>query len=249
MGGRARRVIIGKDMTKTSPASRIFVSIDTPEVASARGLAERLSDRVGGIKLGLEFFVGQGPAGIRTVVSGIGLPLFIDLKLHDIPNTVAAAVRAMLPLQPTFLTIHTSGGPAMMRAAAEAASMTDLQRPRLLGVTVLTSLDDDDLVSVGQSVPVLDQARRLAALAQSSGLDGIICSPAEVAALRADCGPDFVLMVPGIRPAGAAVGDQKRVMTPRDAVEQGADYLVIGRPITQASDPASAARSIVEELA
>jgi orotidine-5'-phosphate decarboxylase len=248
MGGRARRVIIGKDMTQLSPASRIFVSIDTPETAFARGLAESLADTVGGIKLGLEFFVGQGPAGIRSVVSGIGLPLFIDLKLHDIPNTVAAAVRAMLPLQPTFLTIHTSGGPAMMRAAAEAALMTDLQRPRLLGVTVLTSLDDDDLVSVGQSVPVLDQARRLAALAQSSGLDGIICSPAEVAALRADCGPDFVLMVPGIRPAGSAVGDQKRVMTPRDAVEQGADYLVIGRPITQASDPASAARSIVEEL-
>jgi orotidine-5'-phosphate decarboxylase len=236
-------------MTNLTPASRIFVSIDTPETASARGLAESLADTVGGIKLGLEFFVGQGPAGIRSVVSGIGLPLFIDLKLHDIPNTVAAAVRAMLPLQPTFLTIHTSGGPAMMRAAAEAASMTDLQRPRLLGVTVLTSLDDDDLVSVGQSVPVLDQARRLAALAQSSGLDGIICSPAEVAALRADCGPDFVLMVPGIRPAGSAVGDQKRVMTPRDAVEQGADYLVIGRPITQASDPAAAARSIVEELA
>jgi orotidine-5'-phosphate decarboxylase len=236
-------------MTNLTPASRIFVSIDTPETASARSLAESLADTVGGIKLGLEFFVGQGPAGIRSVVSGIGLPLFIDLKLHDIPNTVAAAVRAMLPLQPTFLTIHTSGGPAMMRAAAEAASMTDLQRPKLLGVTVLTSLDDDDLVSVGQSVPVLDQARRLAALAQSSGLDGIICSPAEVAALRADCGPDFVLMVPGIRPAGSAVGDQKRVMTPRDAVEQGADYLVIGRPITQASDPAAAARSIVEELA
>jgi len=236
-------------MTTLSPASRIFVSIDTPETASARGLAESLADTVGGIKLGLEFFVGQGPAGIRSVVSGIGLPLFIDLKLHDIPNTVAATVRAMLPLQPTFLTIHTSGGPAMMRAAAESASMTDLQRPRLLGVTVLTSLDDDDLVSVGQSVPVLDQARRLAGLAQSSGLDGIICSPAEVAALRADCGPDFVLMVPGIRPAGSAVGDQKRVMTPRDAVEQGADYLVIGRPITQASDPAAAARSIVEELA
>jgi orotidine-5'-phosphate decarboxylase len=236
-------------MTILSPASRIFVSIDTPETASARGLAESLADTVGGIKLGLEFFVGQGPAGIRSVVSGIGLPLFIDLKLHDIPNTVAAAVRAMLPLQPTFLTIHTSGGPAMMRAAAESASMTDLQRPRLLGVTVLTSLDDDDLVSVGQSVPVLDQARRLAGLAQSSGLDGIICSPAEVAALRADCGPDFVLMVPGIRPAGSAVGDQKRVMTPRDAVEQGADYLVIGRPITQASDPAAAARNIVEELA
>ncbi len=197
----------------TSPASRIFVSIDTPEIDAARDLAERLTGTVGGVKLGLEFFCGQGPSGIRAVMGGVRLPLFLDLKLHDIPNTVAAAVRAVLPIQPAFLTIHTSGGPAMMRAAAEAASMTDLPRPRLLGVTVLTSLDDDDLVSVGQGVPVLDQARRLAALAQSSGLDGIICSPAEVAALRAECGSDFVLMVPGIRPAGSAVGDQKRVMT------------------------------------
>lgn len=232
----------------TSPASRIFVSIDTPEIDAARGLAERLTGLVGGVKLGLEFFCGQGPAGIRAVMGGVRLPLFLDLKLHDIPNTVAAAVRAVLPLQPAFLTIHTGGGPAMMRAAAEAASMTDLPRPRLLGVTVLTSLDDDDLVAVGQGVPVLDQARRLAALARSSGLDGIICSPAEVAALRAECGDDFVLMVPGIRPAGSAVGDQKRVMTPRDAVEQGADFLVIGRPITQAPDPAEAARAIVGEL-
>lgn len=232
----------------TSPASRIFVSIDTPEIDAARDLAERLTGFVGGVKLGLEFFCGQGPSGIRAVMGGVRLPLFLDLKLHDIPNTVAAAVRAVLPLQPTFLTIHTGGGPAMMRAAAEAASMTDLPRPRLLGVTVLTSLDDDDLVAVGQGVPVLDQARRLAALARSSGLDGIICSPAEVAALRAECGDDFVLMVPGIRPAGSAVGDQKRVTTPRDAVEQGADFLVIGRPITQAPDPAEAARAIVGEL-
>lgn len=232
----------------TSPASRIFVSIDTPEIDAARDLAERLTGFVGGVKLGLEFFCGQGPSGIRAVMGGVRLPLFLDLKLHDIPNTVAAAVRAVLPLQPTFLTIHTGGGPAMMRAAAEAASMTDLPRPRLLGVTVLTSLDDDDLVAVGQGVPVLDQARRLAALARSSGLDGIICSPAEVAALRAECGDDFVLMVPGIRPAGSAVGDQKRVTTPRDAVEQGADFLVIGRPITQAPDPAEAACAIVGEL-
>ncbi|EWY37590.1 orotidine 5'-phosphate decarboxylase [Skermanella stibiiresistens SB22] len=240
------------DASIGSAAQRVFVSIDTPEIEAARGLAERLAGIVGGVKLGLEFFVGQGPAGIRAVMGGMAAevrpPLFLDLKLHDIPNTVAAAVRAMLPLQPAFLTIHTSGGPAMMRAAVEAASMTDLPRPRLLGVTVLTSLDDDDLVSVGQGVSVLDQARRLAELAQSCGLDGIICSPAEVAALRADRGPDFVLMVPGIRPTGAPVGDQKRVMTPRDAVDQGADFLVIGRPITQAADPAAAARAIVKEL-
>ena len=231
-----------------SPASRIFVSIDTPEIESARTLASQVAGIVGGIKLGLEFFVAQGPAGIRAVVSGVDLPLFLDLKLHDIPNTVAASVRSVLPLQPGFLTLHAGGGPAMMRAAAEAAAMTDLRRPKLLGVTVLTSLDEDDLIAVGQTVPVLDQVRRLAALAQSSGLDGVVCSPAEVAALRSDCGPDFVLMVPGIRPAGSAIGDQKRVMTPRDAVGQGADYLVIGRPITQAPNPAQAAMSIVEEL-
>jgi len=231
-----------------SPASRIFVSIDTPEIESARTLASQVAGIVGGIKLGLEFFVAQGPAGIRAVVSGVELPLFLDLKLHDIPNTVAASVRSVLPLQPGFLPLHAGGGPAMMRAAAEAAAMTDLRRPKLLGVTVLTSLDEDDLIAVGQTVPMLDQVRRLAALAQSAGLDGVVCSPAEVAALRSDCGPDFVLMVPGIRPAGSATGDQKRVMTPRDAVEQGADYLVIGRPITQAPDPAQAARNIVEEL-
>jgi orotidine-5'-phosphate decarboxylase len=232
-----------------SPASRIFVSIDTPEIESARTLAGQVAGIAGGIKLGLEFFVAQGPAGIRAVVSGIDLPLFLDLKLHDIPNTVAAAVRSVLPLQPHFLTLHAGGGPAMMRAAAEAAAMTDLRRPKLLGVTVLTSLDEDDLIAVGQTVPMLDQVRRLASLAQSAGLDGVVCSPAEVAALRSDCGPDFVLMVPGIRPAGSATGDQKRVMTPRDAVAQGADYLVIGRPITQAPDPAQATRNIVEELA
>jgi orotidine-5'-phosphate decarboxylase len=228
--------------------SCLIVALDVGSAADAQKMVQLIGDDASLFKVGLELFLSAGPDLVRDLVAS-GRRVFLDLKLHDIPNTVAAAVRAMLPLQPTFLTIHTSGGPAMMRAAAEAASMTDLQRPRLLGVTVLTSLDDDDLVSVGQSVPVLDQARRLAALAQSSGLDGIICSPAEVAALRADCGPDFVLMVPGIRPAGSAVGDQKRVMTPRDAVEQGADYLVIGRPITQAPDPASAARSIVKELA
>jgi orotidine-5'-phosphate decarboxylase len=234
------------------PESRIFCAIDTTNLDEARALAKKLSGVVGGIKLGLEFFVAQGPAGVRAVVGDMGMPFFLDLKLHDIPNTVARAVRAAVPLQPHFLTIHTSGGPAMMSAAAEAAAeaadRAGLARPRVLGVTVLTSLDGDDLDAVGQKGPPAEQVRRLAVLAQTSGLDGVVCSPAEVARLRDQCGPDFTLMVPGIRPAGSAVGDQKRVLTPREAVNFGADFLVIGRPITEAGDPAEAARRIVEEL-
>lgn len=236
----------------TPAASHLYCALDTAEVAEARALALRLAGAVGGLKLGLEFFVAQGPAGVSAVVADTGLPLFLDLKLHDIPNTVAGAVRAAVALQPAFLTLHAGGGPAMMRAAAEAAAEAaarrGVARPRLLGVTVLTSLDADDLAAVGRRGPVADQVRRLAALARAAGLDGVVCSPAEVAVLRADLGPDFVLMVPGIRPAGADVGDQKRVMTPRAARAAGADYLVIGRPITAAADPAAAARAIAAEL-
>lgn len=234
------------------PADRVFVALDTTETETAAGLARRLAGHVGGLKLGLEFFVAQGPAGIRAVVEPVGLPLFLDLKLHDIPNTVAGAVRAATALAPAFVTLHAGGGPAMLRAAAEAAgeaaAKAGLARPRLLGVTVLTSLDAADLAKVGQLGPTGDQVARLTELAQASGLDGIVCSPDEVADLRRRVDAGFVLMVPGIRPAGAAVGDQKRVMTPGQALAAGADYLVVGRPITAAADPVEAADAVAAEL-
>jgi orotidine-5'-phosphate decarboxylase len=211
-----------------------------------------LAGAVGGLKLGLEFFVAHGPTGVQAVVGDSGLPLFLDLKFHDIPNTAAGAVRAAVALGPTFLTIHTSGGAAMMKAAAETAA-TEAERlgrvrPRLLGVTVLTSLTDRELDTVGQATPVADQVVRLAALAAESGLDGVVCSPHEIAAVRQHAPANFVIMVPGIRPAASLLGDQKRVMTPAQARTAGADYLVVGRPITQDKDPAAAARRIAAEL-
>jgi orotidine-5'-phosphate decarboxylase len=230
------------------PAARVFVAIDTMDRAAAKADAARLGPGAGGIKLGLEFFVSNGPDGIRDVAGTT--PLFLDLKLHDIPNTVAGGVKAACKLAPRFLTIHAAGGRAMMQAAVKAAREAGgATRPRLLGVTVLTSLDDDDLAAVGVNATTSDQAKRLASLAQESGLDGIICSPLEVATLRQQCGRDFVLMVPGIRPTWSASQDQKRVMTPAEAVAAGADYLVIGRPITQAENPAAALDRIGAELA
>ena len=233
-------------MTKTNP---ILCAIDTGDAAAASLLAGAVGDHVGGLKLGLEFFLANGPAMVRKVAGTT--PFFLDLKLHDIPNTVAGAVRSVAPLEPLLLTIHCGGGKAMMAAAANAAeeaASRGLRRMQIVGVTVLTSLNDADLAGVGQAGPTLDQARRLAALAREAGLDGVVCSPHEVAALRRDNGPEFRLVVPGIRPAGAAADDQKRMMTPRQALDAGADYLVIGRPITAAADPAAAARAIAAEL-
>ena len=231
--------------------TQILLAIDTTEVATASAQAAATRGVVGGIKLGLEFFTAAGPAGVRTVTAG-GVPLFLDLKLHDIPNTVAGAVRAVTPLRPALLTVHAAGGSAMLRAArdaaGEAAAKTGDPRPRIVAVTVLTSLAEADMDAIGQRGPITDQARRLAALAKSCGLDGVVCSPHEIAALRAECGADFLLVVPGIRPAWAAAGDQKRVMTPAEAAQLGADYLVIGRPITAADDPAAAARRIAAEV-
>ena len=224
----------------------ILCAIDTADLDQARGLVGTVAGAVGGVKLGLEFFVAHGSAGVRTMTGGgAGLSLFLDLKLHDIPNTVAGAVRAARPLDPLFLTLHCAGGAAMLRAAVEARGNS---RTKLLGVTVLTSLDDSDLAATGQVGPAPAQVQRLALLAKSAGLDGVVCSPQELAMLRDACGKDFLLVVPGIRPAGAALGDQKRVQTPRAAIEAGADYLVIGRPITEAPDPAAAARAILAEL-
>jgi orotidine-5'-phosphate decarboxylase len=231
-----------------TPANPIFCAIDTPDLAKAQALVHMVSGTVGGIKLGLEFFGAHGPKGVSAVV-GAGTPLFLDLKLHDIPNTVAGAVRAAAPLEPMLLTIHAAGGPAMMRAAVDAAASAEgKRRVKLLGVTVLTSLDDGDLPVIGQQGPVGEQVRRLALLARDSGLDGVVCAPQEVTALRALLGPDFLLVVPGIRPAGVQSGDQKRVMGPRTAMQAGADYLVVGRPITEARHPGAAALAILNEL-
>ncbi len=237
-------------MRDQDPRDSVFAALDTPDLARAAALARALSGLVGGVKLGKEFFTAQGPDGVRAVAGGERL--FLDLKFHDIPNTVAGAVRAAVHLRPAMVNVHASGGRAMMQAAAEAAREAaedaEVPRPLVLAVTVLTSLDDDDLATVGQDGPAGDQVLRLARLAEDSGLDGVVCSPREIAALRSACGPGFVLLVPGIRPAWAAAGDQKRIMTPAEARAAGADYLVIGRPITGADDPAAAARRIVDEL-
>ncbi len=225
----------------------VFCAIDTLDLGKAQKLCEMLQGDVGGFKLGLEFFLAHGAEGYEKLAQR-GAPIFLDLKLHDIPNTVAGAVNSLLPLQPAFTTLHASGGAAMMRAAADAVAVMK-ERPKLLGVTVLTSLDSSDLSALGQGGDPTQQVLRLAKLAKESGLDGVVCSPAEVKAVRDACGENFILMVPGIRPAWAVKGDQKRVMTPREAMDAGASYLVIGRPITDAADPREAAKRIQAELA
>ncbi len=232
------------------PRERIFVGLDTPDIDKAARIAKSLVGTVGGVKIGKELFTAQGPDGVRVAAGGA--PLFLDLKFHDIPNTVAGAIRAAVHLRPRIVNVHASGGRAMMMAAAEAAreAAEDLgvERPRVIAVTVLTSLDAADLEEVGQMGPPAAQVERLARLAQASGLDGVVCSPREIARLREACGPDFLMVVPGIRPSWAAAGDQKRIMTPAEAVAAGADHIVIGRPITAAEDPLAAARRIVAEL-
>jgi orotidine-5'-phosphate decarboxylase len=228
--------------------ARILLALDTPDVAAAIAQTRAVGDAVDGIKLGLEFFVANGPAGVASVQRE-GRPLFLDLKLHDIPNTVAGALRSALGLKPLLMSVHAGGGPAMLRAACDAAAEAGPSRPLVIAVTVMTSLDDDDLVSVGQLPPVGDQVRRLAALAQAQSCDGVVCSAHEISVLRQDCGPDFKLVVPGLRPASADRADQKRVMTPGEAQRRGADFLVIGRPITATGDPAAAALAIRREIA
>ena len=224
----------------------IFVALDTPSLDRARSLAQSLRPYVGGVKLGLEFYGANGPDGVRAIVSA-GAPVFLDLKLHDIPNTVAGAMKALAPIGAAIINVHASGGAAMMRAAADAART--VERPaKIIAVTVLTSLEDRDLPDIGVSDTALSQAVRLAKLSKDSGLDGVVCSPHEIAAVRAACGSKFLIVTPGVRPAGGELGDQKRVMTPSQAVEAGADILVIGRPITAAADPVEAAKQIAANL-
>jgi orotidine-5'-phosphate decarboxylase len=235
-------------MTTPNP---VICAIDTTDIGVASQLAWQLTGNVGAIKLGLEFFTANGAEGVHLLATR-KLPIFLDLKFHDIPNTVAKAIKATAGIDTFMMTVHTSGGRAMLRAAIDAsmevASMTGKERPLIVGVTVLTSLDQDDLSMLGIRDKVDDQVKRLADLAQSSGLDGVVCSPYEIALLRKHCGHDFALVVPGIRPEGSAAGDQKRILTPKEAVEKGADYLVIGRPITEAADPKAAAQAIFQSL-
>jgi orotidine-5'-phosphate decarboxylase len=231
-------------MTQHPP---VFCALDRPDLDGALALGRSLVDVVGGLKVGLEFVTANGPDGVRRVVD-LGLPVFLDVKFHDIPNTVARAVRAAGALGVAMLNLHVAGGPAMLRAAVAAAE--GLQpRPWLLGVTVLTSVDDHDLAALGVGEPASDQVLRLADIARATGLDGVICSPHEIAALRRRCGVDFKLVVPGIRPRGSVPDDQKRIMSPKEAGALGADVLVIGRPITEAGDPRAAAQAIGAEIA
>ena len=223
----------------TSP---IYVAIDTPDMARARTIAAAVKRHAGGIKLGLEFFCHNGRSGVLELAE-LGLPLFLDLKLHDIPNTVAKAIQALSPLTPSILTVHAAGGRAMMEDARAAAPTGT----RIVAVTMLTSLDETDLAATGVAGSAHDQVTRLAEVARAAGLDGIVCSGDEVGAAR-KAWKDGLFVVPGIRPANAAVGDQKRVMTPRRAIDEGASILVIGRPVTEAADPDAALRAIAATL-
>jgi len=223
-------------------SNRIFVALDTPDLEKARTLATRVRHHVGGIKLGLEFFMANGRHGVHEMAE-LGLPIFLDLKLHDIPNTVAKAVQALRSLEPAILTVHAAGGRAMMEDAKAAAPTGT----KVVAVTMLTSLDDTDLVTTGVRGNAHDQVVRLTELAMQSGVDGIVCSGEEVAAAR-KLWPKGFFVVPGVRPANGATGDQKRVVTPRAALDAGASILVIGRPITHAADPDHAAREIEATL-
>ena len=223
-------------------SSRVFVALDTPDLERAKQLAARVQHHVGGIKLGLEFFMANGRHGVHEMAE-IGLPIFLDLKFHDIPNTVAKAVQALRPLEPAIITVHAAGGRAMLEDAKAAAPTGT----KVVAVTMLTSLDGDDMVSIGLNSDSHEQVMRLTELAKSAGVDGIVCSGEEVRAAH-KLWPQGFFVVPGVRPANGNPADQKRVVTPRAALDAGASILVVGRPITQAADPDLAARAIEATL-
>jgi len=220
----------------------VYLAVDLPQVEAAKALAGKVKAHIGGLKLGLEFFCAHGHHGVHELAH-LGLPIFLDLKLHDIPNTVAGAMQAIHVLEPAIVTVHASGGRAMMEDAKAAAA----EHTRVVAVTMLTSLDERDLARTGVGGSPHDQVMRLAELAESAGLDGIVCSGQEVGAVHKQWKQGF-FVVPGLRPAGVAVGDQKRVVTPRQARDDGASVLVIGRPISRAEDPVQAARAIEATL-
>jgi orotidine-5'-phosphate decarboxylase len=221
----------------------IAVALDAPDVETAARWAGLVTPHVSTVKVGLELYLRYGPEAVASVRGASDVRVFLDLKLHDIPATVAGAARAVARLRPALLTVHAAAGPAAIRAAVTAAPGTTI-----VGVTVLTSLGEADLGGIGMRGPVSDAVRRLAAVAVDAGAGGLVCSPQEVAAVRAEVGPDIVLITPGVRPAGADVHDQARVATPEEALQAGADLLVIGRPITGAPDPGAAAAAVAASL-
>lgn len=231
-----------------SPVDRLVVALDVPTASEALELARTLKGRVGMLKVGLELFCAEGPAFVRQIQAHA--PVFLDLKLHDIPTTVNRALQALLPLDVRLINIHAQGGPAMVEAAAEAvrAHRAKGGRTELLAVTVLTSLDREALGATGHTSDPSDLALQLAKMSREHGADGVVCSAQEAAAVRAACGDSFHRLTPGIRPGGAAVQDQARVVTPKDALRNGANWLVVGRPITRAADPAAAAEAILAEM-
>ena len=223
----------------------ICVALDTPEIARAEALARQLKGHVGMVKIGMEFFYAHGPKGYESVAK-LGIPVFLDLKLHDIPNTVASALKSLLRLTPApaIINIHAAGGADMMKAAIEAVE----GRCKLIAVTILTSLSNADLTAIGYAKTTEEQALQLAKLTHQSGLDGIVCSALDLPKVRAELPRNFLTVVPGIRPLDASVQDQKRVVTPKQGLAAGADILVIGRPITGAADVVQAADAIAASL-
>lgn len=229
-------------MPKIDPRDRLIVALDVPDLASAEAMVSRLGDTVTFYKVGMELAYGGGLSFVRRLADA-GKKVFLDLKLHDIPNTVEKATAQVADLGATFLTVHAF--PQTMKAAVKGRGTGSL---KILAVTVMTSYDDADLVEAGYALGVRDLVERRARQAHAIGVDGLILSPEEVSAMRALLGPDITLITPGIRPSGSAAGDQKRIMTPANAIETGADYLVIGRPVTQADDPKASAEAIIAEI-
>jgi orotidine-5'-phosphate decarboxylase len=226
---------------------RLIVALDVSRAVEVRPLVASLGDAISTFKVGKQLFTAEGPQMVRELVAG-GHKIFLDLKFHDIPNTVAAAVRAAAGLRVSMLTVHASGGARMLRAAVEAAAQAE-QPPLVLAVTVLTSLSDEDLSEIGVAGRVQDQVLRLAALAREAGCGGIVASAQEARELRRQLGSGFAIVTPGVRPAGSAAGDQARVVTPAEALAAGATHIVVGRPITEAQQPLPAAQQILTELA
>jgi orotidine-5'-phosphate decarboxylase len=250
MASKANRRALGRrrgqhpDMTEAHKP--LIIALDFSTLGAALAMAERLDPADCRVKIGKELFTRAGPDAVRALV-GRGFEVFLDLKFHDIPNTVAGACRAAADLGCWMLNVHGGGGGAML-AAARAALGDAGDRPLLIAVTVLTSLDDASLAAIGVPGGVVAQVRRLATLAAAAGLDGVVCSPLEIDVLRRHCAPEFALVTPGVRPAASTVDDQARVATPAAAIAAGADYLVVGRPVTQASDPAAALAAIKREI-